>query len=95
MSEPGIGVTASANERLSGDGSQAPFPIHRSWKIAIVVAVVMVLLALSLALLILTKADQYLWLIFVVGFVSVVAMIVLMRSLTVTQAKRLAANKAA
>jgi hypothetical protein len=62
--------------------------VHLDWLFAAVGVL------LTLALIILTKADQYLWLIFVVGGVSVVAMIVLMRLLTVTQAKRLAANKA-
>jgi hypothetical protein len=33
-------------EKLSPDSAQATFPIHRSWKIALVVAVIMVLLAL-------------------------------------------------
>jgi hypothetical protein len=200
MSEQGIGATTPAGARPSGDGSQALFPIPRSWKIATVVAMVMVLLALlgvglttssssaassvywislvpvygflcigtawsrsrhggvfdrplvlrqlfhwlgigvalsldfyirgtgeesgmgaglnallllalgcylagvhldwlfapvgvllSLALIILTKADQYLWVIFVVGILSVVGMVFLMRLLTVAHARRHAA----
>jgi hypothetical protein len=62
--------------------------VHLDWLFAVVGVL------LTLALIILTKADQYLWLIFVVGFVSVVAMIALMRLLTVAQARRHAAGKA-